>query len=53
MGCIFQTTIDSEVIAYVIARERLHCHSIEEAVARTLAYHQGRLFFAGYEPAES
>lgn len=36
MGCIFQTTIDSEVIAYVIARERLHCHSIEEAVVRTL-----------------
>lgn len=36
VGCIFQTTIDSEVIAYVIARERLHCHSIEEAVVRTL-----------------
>ena len=35
-GAIFQTTIDSEVICYVIARERLNCHSVEEAVARTM-----------------
>lgn len=32
-GAIFQTTIDSEAICYVIARERLKCHSVEEAVA--------------------
>lgn len=31
-GCIFQTTIDSEVIAYMIARERVNAVSIEEAV---------------------
>lgn len=31
-GAIFQTTIDSEVIAYIIARERLKCHSVEDAV---------------------
>lgn len=31
-GAIFQTTIDSEVIAHLVARERLHCNSIEEAV---------------------
>lgn len=31
-GAIFQTTIDSEVIAYYIARERLHSKSVEEAV---------------------
>lgn len=31
-GAIFQTTIDSEVIAYHIARERLHCKTVEEAV---------------------
>ena len=35
-GSIFQTTIDSEVIAYIIARERLHCRSVEEAVVRTV-----------------
>jgi len=31
-GAIFQTTIDSEVIAYHLARERLNCGSIEDAV---------------------
>ena len=33
-GAIFQTTIDSEVIAYHIARERLNSSSAEEAVRR-------------------
>jgi amidophosphoribosyltransferase len=33
-GAIFQTTIDSEVIAYLIARERLHSKTAEEAVRR-------------------
>ena len=33
-GAIFQTTIDSEVIAYHIARERLESKSAEEAVVR-------------------
>ena len=37
-GAIFQTTIDSEVIAYMIARERINSHSVEEAVNRTM-YH--------------
>ena len=32
-GAIFQTTIDSETIAYLIARERLKAASVEEAVA--------------------
>lgn len=40
-GAIFQTTIDSEVICYVIARERLKCHSVEEAVARTMRVIEG------------
>ena len=35
-GAIFQTTIDSEVICYVVARERLKCHSVEEAVANAM-----------------
>ena len=40
-GAIFQTTIDSEVICYVIARERLNCHSVEDAVARTMQVIEG------------
>lgn len=31
-GAIFQTTIDSEVIAYHIARERVNTHNVEQAV---------------------
>ena len=33
-GAIFQTTIDSEVIAYIIARERIQSKTAEEAVRR-------------------
>ena len=35
-GAIFQTTIDSEVIAYHIARERVKSKSVEEAVSRAM-----------------
>ena len=35
-GAIFQTTIDSEVIAYHIARERVNSASAEEAVMKAL-----------------
>ena len=35
-GAIFQTTIDSEVIAYHIARERLNTPSAEKAVASAM-----------------
>lgn len=35
-GAIFQTTIDSEIIAYYIARERLQSKSVEEAVGRAM-----------------
>lgn len=35
-GAIFQTTIDSEVIAYHIARERLNSATVEEAVTRAM-----------------
>ncbi len=35
-GAIFQTTIDSEVIAYLIARERLKAVSVEEAIKKTM-----------------
>ena len=40
-GAIFQTTIDTETIAYVIARERLRSQSVEEAVSRTVDRLQG------------
>ena len=35
-GAIFQTTIDSEVIAYQIARERVKAKTAEEAVANAM-----------------
>lgn len=35
-GSIFQTTIDTEVVAYMIARERVDAPSIEEAVHRAM-----------------
>ena len=35
-GAIFQTTADSELIAYAIAQERLRCGSAEEAVCRAI-----------------
>lgn len=40
-GAIFQTTIDSEVIAYHIARERVAAPTVEEAVARAMRKIQG------------
>ena len=40
-GAIFQTTIDSEVIAYHIARERIHSVTVEEAVSRAMKKIQG------------
>ncbi|HBA98113.1 MAG TPA: amidophosphoribosyltransferase [Lachnospiraceae bacterium] len=40
-GAIFQTSIDSEVIAYLIARERLKAGRAEEAVKRAAERLQG------------
>lgn len=40
-GAIFQTTIDSEVIAYLVARERVNSKSVEEAVARAMKFISG------------
>ena len=37
-GAIFQTTSDTEMIAYTIAKERLSCKSIEEAVENTVSH---------------
>ncbi|MEL7610501.1 MAG: amidophosphoribosyltransferase [Bacillota bacterium] len=40
-GSIFHTTSDTEVIAYVVTKERLSAPSIEEAVARAMEKLQG------------
>ena len=40
-GAIFQTTVDSEVIAYHIARERLKSKTVEEAVGRACSRIRG------------
>ena len=40
-GAIFQTTADSEVIAYHIARARVHTSSVEEAIQKAAAKIKG------------
>lgn len=40
-GAIFQTTTDSEVIAYYIARERVHSETVEEAIMKTASKIKG------------
>lgn len=40
-GAIFASTSDTEVIAYIIARERLKTCSIEEAIMNTMKYIKG------------
>lgn len=40
-GAIFQTTIDSEIIAYLIARYRVATGSVEEAVGKAMQHLQG------------
>jgi len=40
-GAIFQTTIDSEVIAYLIAKERISTQNVEEAVKRAMTKLEG------------
>lgn len=37
-GAIFQTTTDTEMIAYTIAKHRLRCKSVEEAVKKTVKH---------------
>lgn len=40
-GAIFHTTIDSEIIAYYIAKERVRTNSIEEAIIKTMKIIKG------------
>lgn len=49
-GAIFQTTIDSEVIAYHIARERLNVSTAEEAVKNAMKKIRGAYALAVISP---
>ena len=40
-GAIFNSTSDTEVICYIIARERLKTHSIEDAIVNAMKYIKG------------
>lgn len=40
-GAIFQTTTDSEIIAYEIARARVHTHTVEEAIRQAASRLKG------------
>ncbi len=40
-GAIFQTTIDSEIIAYLIARERARTPNVESAIVAAMPYLSG------------
>ena len=50
-GAIFHTTTDSEVIAFHIARERVHTRTVEDAVLKTAHKLKGCLCTCGHEPA--
>lgn len=49
-GAIFQTTIDSELIAYCVARERVNASSVEEAVGNTIEKLKGAYSLAIASP---
>ena len=40
-GAFFQTTVDSEIVAYLVAKERTKTHSVEEAVEKAMERIQG------------
>ena len=40
-GAIFHTTSDTEIIAYIITRERISSSSIEEAVQKAMGFFEG------------
>ena len=52
-GAIFQTTIDSEVIAYHVAKREFHSATAEEAVLAAMRKIKGCLFSYRNESRES
>lgn len=51
-GSIFHTTSDTEVISYVITKERINCPSIEEAVNRAMYKIDGAYSLIVLSPAK-
>ena len=51
-GCIFQSTTDTEVISYIMTRERLHCGSMEEALEHTMDKIHGAYSLAIMTPSK-
>jgi amidophosphoribosyltransferase len=51
-GCIFQTSSDTEVISYLITRNRLHTPSIEEALSETIGSLQGAFSLVMMSPTK-
>ena len=49
-GAIFQTTIDSEVIAYHVARERLNVSKAEDAVKNAMKKIKGAIITGHQQP---
>ncbi len=51
-GSIFHTTSDSEVISYIITKERVRTHSIEEAVLKAMDKLQGAYSIVVMSPSK-
>ena len=51
--CYLQTTTDTEMIAYTIAKERLNSKSVEEAVEKTINHLCRCVFTYRYESAKT
>ncbi len=51
-GSIFHTTSDTEVISYIITKERIHAPSIEEAVNRAMDQIQGAYSLTVMSPSK-
>lgn len=51
-GCIFHTTSDTEVISYVITKERVNCGSIEDAVRAAMGKIKGAYSLVVMSPAK-
>ncbi len=51
-GCIFHSTSDTEVISYIVTRERLHCGKIEEAISNAMDVLEGSYSLISMSPTK-
>lgn len=51
-GALFQSTTDTEIIAYLIAKERLFTHSVEDAIKNMLSKIIGAYAFVVMSPSK-